>query len=243
MIDIHCHLLPAIDDGATSLEEALALADIAVRDGIETCILTPHVYPGRWNNNLASIDRAVANFRNALAEHQIPLVVRTGGEVRLTDHIFNQLDGNELPFLGKRSGCSLLLLEFPHSHIIPGSAQLVKWLLDKSIMPVIAHPERNKAIMRDLTLIEPFTEAGCLLQITAGSLTGRFGSTAEKIAWQLLDSDKVSFVATDAHNLKARPPVLSEAFAQVAGRKGEDYAWRLFRDNQREMIKGIEEAE
>jgi protein-tyrosine phosphatase len=238
MIDIHCHLLPAIDDGATSLEEALALAEIAVNDGIETCILTPHVYPGRWDNNAASITRAVADFRQALAGAGLPLVLHTSGEVRLTDHIFKQLDTGELPFLGSINGYSLLLLEFPHSHIIPGSAQLVEWLLGKCVRPVIAHPERNKAIMRNLSLIDPFTDAGCLLQVTAGSLTGRFGSTAQNIAWQLLEDDRVSFVATDAHNLKARPPVLSEAFAQVASRLGEQQAWRIFRDNQQELIRG-----
>ncbi len=240
MIDIHCHLLPAIDDGAVSLDEAIALAEVAVNDGIKECILTPHIYPGRWDNNALSINAAMEKFRVELDKKSIPLVLNAGGEVRLTDHIFSQLDGGHLPFLGRLEGYSLLLLEFPHSHIIPGSSQLVKWLIGKSIKPVIAHPERNKSIMKDPGLIDPFLEAGCLLQVTAGALTGRFGSTAEKVAWQLIEQDSVTFVASDAHNTRARPPVLSEAFSRIEEKMGSEYAWRIFRDNQRQMLDGKE---
>jgi protein-tyrosine phosphatase len=242
MIDIHCHLLPGLDDGAATLEESLALARIAVADGISCCVLTPHIHPGRWENEAAGIARATAVFAAALEQHGIPLQVSFAAEVRLTDLIFGQLEAGILPFLGAYEGESLLLLEFPHGHLIPGSDRLVQWLRRRGIRPVLAHPERNKSIMRNPELLQPFIDAGCLLQVTAASLTGGFGAAAERVALQLLDEDQVTFIASDAHNAKSRPPQLAKARALVAARKGEVLAQQLFEDNQRKYLQ-IEPAE
>jgi protein-tyrosine phosphatase len=237
MIDIHCHLLPGFDDGAATLDEALALARVAVADGISGCVLTPHIHPGRWENEARDIARATADFAAALEEHGIPLQLQYAAEVRLTDLIFTQLETAVLPFLGQFEGESLLLLEFPHGHVIPGSDQLVQWLRRRGIRSVLAHPERNRSIMREPALLKPFFDAGCLLQVTAASLTGGFGEAAERVALQLLDADQITFVASDAHNLKSRPPQLSRARALVAARKGEQTAQQLFEDNQRRYLQ------
>jgi|Laugrespbdmm15sn_2_1035079.scaffolds.fasta_scaffold38915_2 protein-tyrosine phosphatase len=236
MIDIHCHFLPGIDDGPSTMDEAAALAQVALADGITYSIVTPHVHPGRWDNDAATIIQAVTDFRKELLARNIPLEIGFAAEVRLTDLIFGQLAALQLPFLGKVAGFSLLLLEFPHGQLIPGSNLLVDWLIKRGIRPVIAHPERNKAIMRDYMLLEPFVDAGCLLQVTAGSLTGAFGAAAETVALRLLDEDRITYVATDAHNMRARRPVLSEAFALVSARKGATTAARLFEDNQRVFL-------
>lgn len=236
MIDIHCHFLPGIDDGPATMEEAVALAAAAVEDGITCSFVTPHIHPGRWENDAESIRTHVAAFRERLHAAGVPLDVRFAAEVRLTDFIFRQLELLQLPFLGTLDGYSLMLLEFPHGHIIPGSDQLVNWLMKQRIRSVIAHPERNKAVMRDPGLLQPFLKAGCLLQVTAGSLTGKFGEPAQKVALQLLEQDKISFVATDAHNIKHRPPVLSEAFMLVSGLKGRVVAEQLFGGNQRAFM-------
>ena len=238
MIDIHCHFLPGIDDGPATMEEAVELARIASNDGITLSILTPHIHPGRWENDRLIIGSALTAFRTALQTAGIALELGFAAEVRLTDLIFKQLEAGRIPFLGKLNTCDLLLLEFPHGHMIPGSEQLARWLIDRGICPVIAHPERNRAIMRDRDLLNPLLEAGCLLQITAGSLTGKFGSGAQQIALQLLDEDVVSFVASDAHNTKARPPILSEAYALVCERKSADVAQALFGENARAFLTG-----
>lgn len=237
MIDIHCHLLPGLDDGAATLDEALALARVAVADGISCCILTPHIHPGRWENEARGIASATAAFAAALEEHGILLQVQYAAEVRLTDLIFGQLESGSLPFLGEYAGESLLLLEFPHGHLIPGSDQLVQWLRRRSIRPVLAHPERNRSIMRNPELLQPFIDAGCLLQVTGASLTGGFGEAAERVALQLLDAGQITFVASDAHNLKSRPPQLAKARALVAARRGETVAQQLFEDNQRRFLQ------
>jgi protein-tyrosine phosphatase len=238
MIDIHCHFLPGIDDGPATMDEAVELARLAVQDGITCSIATPHIHPGRWENETAVIHKHLAGFRHELQLRGIGLDMRFAAEVRITDFIFRQLELLQLPFLGAVDGYSLLLLEFPHGHLIPGADQLAGWLMNKRIRPVIAHPERNKAVMRDVSALSPLLRAGCWLQVTAGSLTGKFGGPAQQVALQLLDQDRITFVATDAHNVRHRPPILSDAFELVSSLKGSATAERLFRDNQLAMLSG-----
>ena len=228
MIDLHTHFLHGIDDGAETLSESLELARCAVKDGIVAAAMTPHIHPGRFDNQGQQIHHQVAAFRAALQEHGIPLQVFPGAEVRLSMEAFDLLLAGEVPFLGSVNGAKILLLELPHSHIPAGAQQFVNRLLSLNIRPLIAHPERNKDVLADPRRIHPFVEAGCWLQLTAGSITGAFGKAAQKMAWHLLDDDWAYIVASDAHNLDARPPHLSQARAAVAERLGEDVAQLMF---------------
>lgn len=229
MIDLHTHFLHGIDDGAQTLAESLDLARVAVADGITAAAMTPHVHPGRYNNFKTAIHTHVAAFQLALDAQNIPLRVFPGGEVRFGMESLDQLLANEVPFLGKVNGTAVMLLEFPHSHLPAGARQFVDKLLQLNIRPLIAHPERNKSVMDDPTRIHPFVEAGCWLQLTASSLTGQFGAPAQKAALHLLDDDWAYIVASDAHNLLSRPPVLSTAYKFVADRFDPDVAELLFR--------------
>lgn len=228
MIDLHTHFLPGIDDGAENLAESLELARKAVSDGIVAAAMTPHIHPGRFDNQRSRILNYVAAFQKSLQSHGIPLKVFAGAEVRLGLESLELLLAGEVPFLGTVNGAKVLLVELPHSHIPVGTQQFVRKLLDLNIRPLIAHPERNKAVMEDPRRIHPFVEAGCWLQVTAGSLTGDFGASAERVAWELLDDDWAYVVASDAHNLGARPPRLSAARQAVADRLGEDVAQLMF---------------
>ncbi|MBY0464611.1 MAG: capsular biosynthesis protein [Burkholderiales bacterium] len=228
MIDLHTHFLHGIDDGAQTLSESLALAKAAVADGITAAAMTPHIHPGRFDNVKSHILAHVAAFQTALHDQGIPLKVFAGAEVRLGVESFEQILAGDVPYLGRVNGCDVLLLELPHQHIPVGSQQLVNKLLSMNIRPIIAHPERNKSVMDDPRRIHPFVDAGCWLQVTAGSITGDFGSAAKKAALNLLADDWVHIVASDAHNLGARPPKLSQARLAVAQAYGEDVAQLLF---------------
>ena len=230
MIDLHCHLLPGIDDGPDTLDQSLELCRIAVAEGTTHAVVTPHIHPGRWENTRASIQQSYQSLKTEMADRNIPLQLGFAGEVRLTDQIMQQVANNEIPFYGELDGYNIMLLEFPHGHIIPGSDKLVEWLLKRNIRPLIAHPERNKQVMKNIGLIQPFIDAGCWLQITAGSLTGGFGDNAQGVAWQLLHDDVVKVVASDGHNAKARPPGMKQAFARVSQKYGEERAMGLMRD-------------
>ncbi len=230
MIDMHCHLLPGIDDGAKSLAEALEMARAAVSNGISRAVMTPHLHPGRYENTRSSIERPLQAFRAALREAGIPLKITVAAEVRLSPEILSLIDQDELPFLGEMDGYRVMLLEFPHNHIPHGAGNLVSRLLDRNIRPIIAHPERNKDVIRDLTKIEPFIEMGCLLQLTASAVAGRFGEGAHLRARQLLERGVVTALATDAHNLKARRPELREGMQAAAeivgGRAAHDLVFK-----------------
>jgi len=237
MIDLHCHLLPGIDDGPETLEEALELCRIAVADGITRAIVTPHVHPGRWENSRASIAQACSTLQRTLEQHDIPLRLGFAGEVRLTDCIMQQVAENEIPFYGTVDGYRVMLLEFPHGHLIPGGEKLALWLLEQGIRPLIAHPERNKQIMKDASQLQPFIDAGCWLQVTAGSVTGHFGEKARVIAHQLLHSDMVAVLASDGHNAGVRPPTLRQTFEHIAVQYGEKRAQRLLLDTPAAIIQ------
>lgn len=231
MIDLHCHLLPGIDDGARDLDQSLVLARAAVADGITHVVATPHIHPGRFPNTLATITKAYRTLQAALEAQGIPLELAMAAEIRLSEEILNMVMLKQVPFLGEWDGDRVLLLELPHSHIPPGTEQLIRWLTRQSIRPMIAHPERNKDVIRDFNKVLPLVREGCLLQVTSGAVTGQFGEPAQLRAQELLARDLVTVLATDAHHEVRRPPMLNagrEAAAQIVG---EEKSWQLVRDN------------
>ncbi len=224
MIDLHCHFLPGVDDGPETLEEALALARAAVADGITHSVLTSHVHPERYANQRSNLEVEIAAFSAALTQADIALTVRLGCEARLCPELIDLVADNQVPFLGEVGGFRILLLEFPHQVVPVGSIRFVSSLLRMRIRPLIAHPERNKTIMSSPDKIREFTEAGCWLQLTAGSLSGRFGEPAQATAYTLIDQGYTCLTATDAHDLNNRPPLLSEARDALRKRYGEQVA-------------------
>ena len=229
VVDVHCHLLPGIDDGPQTLDDALKLARHAAASGIARSILTPHILPNRYDNTLEGIRKAADNFRKALAANRIPLEIGYAAEVRIGPEIVALAEAHVLPFLGTVDGYRIALIEFSDSHILPGSDKLAAWLLGRKIRPLIAHPERNKDVMRDVDLIAPFVQMGCWLQLTAGSLTGGFGPRCQERSHQLLERGWVSCIASDAHNA-TRLPELEPARAAAEDVVGAEESWRLVRE-------------
>lgn len=236
MIDLHCHILPGIDDGPATLQESLELARIAVEDGIRHIVVTPHIHPGRYENSIATIQPALEQLQSALKNEDIPLTLGLGAEVRISVEMLSMIPSGKIPFIGEWGDQKVLLLELPHSHIPPGSDKLVDWLLARDIIPMIAHPERNKDILNDLSKINPFIERGCLLQVTAMSVAGKFGDGAYQRARELLERDWVTILASDAHNTNRRPPVLSEGVEAAASVIGHEAAQQLVFTNPEKIV-------
>lgn len=230
MIDLHNHLLPGIDDGAPDLETALRLARIAVQDGITHIVCTPHIHPGRYDNDRQSIHQAHHTLTTGLAKAGIKLQVSWAAEVRFGMELMASLAEGAIPFLGRWQDRKVLLLEFPHGEVPFGAERLTAWLLQRNVVPMIAHPERNKGIMRAPNKLKPFIEQGCLLQVTAGAVAGHFGGTAQDIAHTLLQQGLVTILASDAHNEQHRPPRLSEGMEHAARIVGDSQAERLVKD-------------
>ena len=231
MIDLHSHLLPGIDDGAPDLATALQLAQIAVNDGITHMVCTPHIHPGRYENTIKTIEQALVELQQGLIEQQINLTINAAAEVRFGMELMVAVKQQSIPFLGEWQGRPVLLLEFPHGEIPFGAERLTAWLLQQGIKPMIAHPERNKGLLRAPEKLKPFLEQGCLLQVTAGAVAGRFGEAVQELAYTLLKEGLVTILASDAHNIEHRPPILSQGRDAAAAIIGEAAAQRLVIDN------------
>lgn len=227
MIDIHCHVLPGIDDGPVTADAALSLAQALVDDGVTHAVLTPHVFPGRFDNRSSTIAEEFLRFRALVEGAGLPLGLSWAGEVRLSPEALELLALDELPFLGRCSGFQTMLLEMPDGQIPLGSLRFVQHLMARRVRPVLVHPERNRMVMESPERLRPFIELGCLVQVTAGSVVGHFGDRARATASVLLDNGWVQAVASDAHNLAGRRPRMREARAWLSATYGAAMARQL----------------
>lgn len=194
------------------------------------------MHGGRYDNQAGNIASAAKKFQQTLDAEGIALEIRFAAEVRLDHEILSWVAEDLIPFLGHWKGERVMLLEFPHSHVPVGADKLVAWLLKQKIRPMIAHPERNKDILRDVGKLLPFVQMGCLLQVTSGSVAGAFGAPARTRALDLLDKGWVTVLASDAHNMDARPPELEPGRAAAAVIVGEEESWKLVRERPAEIL-------
>jgi len=237
MFDIHSHLIPNVDDGPASLDEALLLCRAAVNDGISHAICTPHILPGRFNNSKNNIFKAFDDFKIQIEAAGIDLTLGVSAEVRMDAQILKLIDEDQIPFLGTQSssGFHYMLLELPDAQVPVGADAFVQRLMDRHICPVIVHPERNRSVFLNPAKIRPFIEAGCQLQVTASSLVGQFGPAIENAAWQLIENGSVKAIASDCHNLGGRRPRMDEARAVVIQRCGIKVARALTESGPAEL--------
>ena len=194
------------------------------------------MHAGRYDNQAANIRRAAQAFQQTLDAEGIALKILAAAEVRLDHEILTWVAAEQIPFLGQWQGERVMLLELPHSHVPVGADKLVAWLRKQNIRPMIAHPERNKDILRSVDKLQPFVQMGCLLQVTAGAVAGGFGEYARLRAVDLLEKGWVTVLASDAHNMEARPPELEPGRAAAALVVGEEESWQLVRDRPAAII-------
>lgn len=233
MVDIHSHILPSLDDGARTLEEALAMARIAAEDGVTHMVATPHVGNGLSHDpEPEEVVRRVAELQEQVGPG---LQILPGNEVRVTGDIVDKLTANKLTRLNQQS---YLLIEFPTMYVPIGADLMFERLQEAGVTPILAHPERNIRIQGRPATLVPFIRSGIRIQVTAMSVTGRFGSEALRCVRRLLKHDCVHFIATDSHRPKNRPPGLSEARKAAARIVGAEAAGRLVEDNPRAVIEG-----
>lgn len=231
LVDIHCHYLPGVDDGAIDTGEALALLRASSDNGIGRVVLTPHIHPGRYDNARASLLPVFERLVETAHDAGLDIELALAAEVRVSVELPMLIERGEIPLMGSRRGERLLLLEMPHGLMPPGMTAMIDWLDKRGIRVLLAHPERNKAIMHNPELLRPLLEQGCLLQITAASVVGALGATVRACAELLLQRGWVSVMATDAHNLRQRPPILREGAAVASALIGESKAWDLVHTN------------
>jgi protein-tyrosine phosphatase len=233
MIDIHCHILPDVDDGPKTLEESLELARLAEAEGITKIIATPHHQHPMFENSGPSILRKVEELNEAFEEAYINLIVIPSQEIRLHGEVVQNLElGDVLPMTPESS---YLLVEFPSNSVPHYTTRLFYDLQVKGYTPIIAHPERNKVFSEKPEILYDLVKNGVLTQVTAASVTGHLGKKVKRFTEQLIDANLTHFVASDAHNQFERPFRIREAYSVMEDVFGIDMVYQ-FKENAEILV-------
>jgi len=232
MVDIHCHILPGIDDGSDTWETTTQMCRMAVRDGITHVVATPHC-DGHYEYDRAHFTDMLATL-SEVAEGRLTFTM--GCDFHLSPRNIDAAMNDPRPFAV--GDTQYLMVEFDH-HGIPSNAGELLWtLVSRGMVPIITHPERNAYLMKNLDTVQEFIEMGCLSQVTANAFTGFWGPKSQKAAEKLLKRNAVHIVASDAHDLELRPPILSQARTRVATLAGSEAAEALFTHNPAAVVAG-----
>lgn len=235
MVDLHCHLLPGIDDGSKSMDISLRLAREATENGITHALLTPHHMNGRYVNHKQDVIWRTKEFQEQLKDHNIPLTVFPGQEVRINGQLLEALDRDDILFADTAG--KYMMLEFPDDDVPHYTNRMIFDLQQRGIVPVVVHPERNTKIMAEPELLYQLLEKGCLSQITASSYVGTFGKKVERFSRQLIKSGQGYIFASDAHDLPGRKYEMRQAFEKLRHEFGQEVTDR-YQQNARSIING-----
>ncbi len=232
MVDLHCHILPGLDDGPATMEESMAMAESAIADGITHVVATPH------SSNRYSFDFArVRQLRDELqAKAGDRLKIATGCDFHLNLENLESLHKNAAHYCINQH--EFLLLEFSEFSIPPAMDQTLHEIQLAGVQPVITHPERNGILRTRPERLKKWVRQGCFAQVTGGALTGSFGAGSQQVALRWIGEGLIHFVASDAHNARSRPLRLQPAYKVVADRFGEEKARALFQDNPLAAFEG-----
>lgn len=235
-VDIHCHCLPAMDDGPETLTEGVALCQALAEDGITTVMATPHQLGSfERTNSDARVRAALAELSAALREAEVPLELFTGGDIRLDERLPRLLDTGEICTL---AGAGRHLLLEPPFEVFIDPMPMIELLTVRGLQPIVTHPERYPYLAGHSERLRGWIAAGAVLQVTAGSLLGEFGRRAAEQGWDLVTRGLVDLVATDAHDARRRPPRMSAALAILEERAGRDAARALCLENPLRVLDG-----
>jgi protein-tyrosine phosphatase len=235
MIDLHCHILPGIDDGAKSETMSIEMAKKAVAEGITHIVATPHHNNGRYVNEKTSIMLAVDELNSILVREQLPLTILPGQEPRIYGDILQDYQADNILTINNLG--KYMLIEFPSNHVPKYAKQLLFDIQLQDIIPIIVHPERNQELIEKPNLLYQFVQDGALTQVTASSISGNFGKKIKKFSLELLDFNLTHVIASDAHNTSGRSFHLREAYEVVEKELGRDYRY-ILEDNAEIIITG-----
>lgn len=234
MIDIHCHILPGIDDGAADWDQSLEMARIASKDGIKKIIATPHFEKGRYEPSVDDIIDLTEELNKRINDEGMDLLILPGMEIHVEPTLIQMLRDGEVLTLNNQG--KYLLVEFPPESIPPHSHEVLYEIRVLGITPIMAHAERNLEIQRNPQKLFGMVESGLLTQVTSASIEGNFGHKCRNTANLLLKHNLAHFIASDAHYMPGRMPKIKRAHDSVKEGMPEIYA--LLKDYERTFEKG-----
>lgn len=236
MVEIHTHILPGIDDGASDWETSVQLARSAAEQGVTDIIATPHHRTNRFMNPAAEVVSLTGKLNARLEAEGVPVNVHPGQEVHVHRELLSNWQNGELLSL---AGGPYMLLEMPHGHVPDYMESIVYELQLAGVCAVIPHPERNAEVARDPDKLVRLVELGALAQVTSFSLLGGYGKGVERLSWQLCRQGLIHFVSSDAHHPERRGVCLAEAYARVEQTLGAEWAG-YYRSNAAALLAGSE---
>lgn len=221
MIDLHCHMLTAVDDGSQTIDLSITMAKEAYEEGIDKILLTPHHMDGQFVNHKLDVEEKVNNLQKILYDNQIYIDLRPGQEVHINGGLLDSIDNDDILY-ADGSGKKYIMLELPHTEVPKYTFDMIFEMKVRGITPIIVHPERNAGIRKNPELIYDLVKQGCLTQLTATSYVGGFGKSIQKFTDQLVDAGLGFMLSSDAHNLEGRRFRLEEAFERLREKKGDE---------------------
>lgn len=229
IVDIHCHILPGVDDGASSMEETISMLEQAVADGITTMIATPHYHLGR---KVASYDMVEAAYQDVLCEiekRKLPLRIYLGNEIFCSDTALEDITKKKAHTM---DGTRYILLEFHPGNSYRDIRHGVHTAIEEGYIPIVAHAERYQALAENIDRVDELVQMGCYIQLNAADIMGAEGFRMKQLCKKLLKEELVHFVATDAHKAEGRrTPKLCKCVSYIEKKYGKDYAKAIFETN------------
>lgn len=235
MLDLHCHILPGLDDGAKTLDDSISMAEKAVEEGITHILATPHHMKRDWRNEKKGVIEKVRELQTELDNRQIDLTIFPGQEVSIYGELLKDIEDNKILFTDEAH--NYVLIEFPTTSIPAYTKRLFYELQLTGKTPVIVHPERNHQILEHPNQLKDFIDKGALAQLTAASYTGGFGKKIQKLSKQLIEANLVHFIASDAHNTGNRSFHMKEAYDLLAKEYGRSKR-NAFHQTTRDLLNG-----
>ncbi|PAF18681.1 tyrosine-protein phosphatase [Terribacillus saccharophilus] len=235
MIDIHCHILPGVDDGARTLEDSIEMAKAAAAQGIHTIVATPHHRNNQFDNYREDILTRVDELNRILEEENIEVNILPGQETRIYGDLAEGLSAKEI--LPVNLDTPYILVELPTSTVPKYTNKLLYDLQVLGYTPVIVHPERNSELLSKPDKLYELVKSGVLTQVTAASLVGKFGKKIRDFSHEIVQANLSHFIASDAHNVHNRGFILQEAIQEIMRSYGSDLIY-VYQENAARMIAG-----
>ena len=237
LYDIHCHIIPGVDDGSSSFEESIRMLKLEYNQGVRTIIATPHFRRNMFETPIEEIVRQFIPVRDAAAK-----IGSQGIRMYLGCELHSTMDMEALIDRGTvatMAGTRYVLSEFSAAHDISYVRERLSSLINKGFKPIVAHIERYPKVRKDFSFIADLVNMGCLVQVNAESMIGKEGHGIRSFCQKLMGEDLLHFVASDCHNTTDRVPNLKEAYQAVAAKMGESYADELMVVNPSKIIRSI----
>ncbi|MFS0562937.1 CpsB/CapC family capsule biosynthesis tyrosine phosphatase [Terribacillus sp. 179-K 1B1 HS] len=235
MIDIHCHILPGVDDGARTMEDSIAMARSAIAQGIHTIVATPHHRNNQFDNYRVDIMSRVDELNRKLREENIQIDILPGQEIRIYGDLIDGVITEEI--LPVNSNTPYILVELPTSTVPKYTNKLLNNLQVEGFTPVIVHPERNSELLTKPDKLYELVKSGVLTQVTAASLLGKFGKKIRNFSHEIVQSNLTHLIASDAHNVGSRGFLMQEAIEELEELYGTNLIY-TYHENAEKLIAG-----